>query len=144
MGNSHAQGPQIFNVFETAAAFFFFFSFLQKDRNRTNTVGMFNKCQKLKTSSDSIRAQRKGSKKTKLGTQISLATGWSQSQRRTTAPGTNLLCSLLLLLWFLCFKKKKSSVVWSPLNKWIRSAAQKAVQLVVVLLLLPVWPSPDF
>lgn len=106
MGNSHAQGPQIFNVFETAAAFFFF-SFLQKDRNRTNTVGMFNKCQKLKTSSDSIRAQRKGSKKTKLGTQISLATGWSQSQRRTTAPGTNLLCSLLLLLWFLCFKKKK-------------------------------------
>lgn len=53
------------------------------------------------------RGKEAKKKKKNPGTDISLATGWSQSQRRTTAPGTNLLCSLLLLLLFLCFKKKK-------------------------------------
>lgn len=64
-------------------------------------VGMFNK---LKTYCRFNLSGHKGGEAEEEkppGTDISLATGCSQSQGRTTAPGTNLLCSLSLPLLFL-------------------------------------------
>lgn len=84
------------------------FSQAVRRKGTAKTVGMFNKWQKSTRPVQTwpISAQRRGSRKLS-NTDISLATGFHQSQGRTTVTGTNLLCSLSLPLLVLWKKRKK-------------------------------------
>lgn len=81
-----------------------------REPQKKQTVGMFNKWQKLKTCSRLNLSGRRGEEAEEgspPGSDTSLATGCSQSGGRTTAPGTNLLRSLVASLVSLLLLQKR-------------------------------------
>lgn len=84
------------------------FSHAVRREGTAETVGMFNKWQKSTgpVESEPISAQRRGSRGLWNG-DTSLATGFRQSQGRTTPTGTNLCSRSLGLSSFSERKKKK-------------------------------------